>query len=85
LPVQSRGPTTVTKVSLMARAPAQHVANGQKNRDIADKLCISELTVEAHLKSILQKLGADDRTRDARLVDARPRQVERPREISECR
>jgi DNA-binding NarL/FixJ family response regulator len=40
----------------------QHVANGQKNRDIADQLCISEHTVKAHLKSILEKLGADDRT-----------------------
>ena len=33
----------------------QHVANGQKNRDIADKLCISEHTVKAHLKSILRE------------------------------
>jgi DNA-binding NarL/FixJ family response regulator len=40
----------------------QHVANGQRNRDIADTLCISEHTVKAHLKSILEKLGADDRT-----------------------
>jgi DNA-binding NarL/FixJ family response regulator len=40
----------------------QHVANGRKNRDIADQLCISEHTVKAHLKSILEKLGANDRT-----------------------
>ncbi|HEY1946736.1 MAG TPA: LuxR C-terminal-related transcriptional regulator [Bryobacteraceae bacterium] len=46
------------------------VANGQKNRDIADKLCISEHTVKAHLKSILEKLGADDRT-DAAAIGLR--------------
>jgi DNA-binding NarL/FixJ family response regulator len=40
----------------------QHVANGQRNRVIGDKLCISEHTVKAHIKSILEKLGANDRT-----------------------
>jgi DNA-binding NarL/FixJ family response regulator len=40
----------------------QHVANGRTNRDIGEKLCISEHTVKAHLKSILEKLAANDRT-----------------------
>jgi DNA-binding NarL/FixJ family response regulator len=40
----------------------QHVAEGNRNRDIADKLFISEGTVKVHLKHIMEKLGANDRT-----------------------
>src|SRR5262245_7220252 len=38
------------------------LARGNRNRDIADKLFISEQTVKAHLKHIMAKLGANDRT-----------------------
>ena len=40
----------------------QQIANGRKNRDIADKLFISEHTVKVHIKHIMEKLGAGDRT-----------------------
>jgi DNA-binding NarL/FixJ family response regulator len=40
----------------------QQVASGNANKIIADKLFISEDTVKAHMKSILSKLGANDRT-----------------------
>jgi DNA-binding NarL/FixJ family response regulator len=40
----------------------QQVATGNANKMIADKLSISEDTVKAHMKSILSKLGANDRT-----------------------
>jgi DNA-binding NarL/FixJ family response regulator len=40
----------------------QQVAAGNANKIIADKLSISEDTVKAHMKSILSKLGANDRT-----------------------
>lgn len=40
----------------------QHIAGGNRNRDIADKLFISEETVKAHIKHIMEKLGANDRT-----------------------
>lgn len=35
---------------------------GNRNRDIGDRLFISEETVKAHMKHILEKLGASDRT-----------------------
>ena len=38
------------------------VAAGNRNRDIAEKLCIAEGTVKGHLKHIVTKLGARDRT-----------------------
>jgi DNA-binding NarL/FixJ family response regulator len=40
----------------------QLVKLGNRNRDIANRLFISEETVKAHIKHILEKLGASDRT-----------------------
>jgi DNA-binding NarL/FixJ family response regulator len=40
----------------------QHVATGSANKIIADRLSISEDTVKAHMKNILSKLAANDRT-----------------------
>lgn len=40
----------------------QQVAAGNRNRDIADKLSIAEETVKVHIKHIMEKLGASDRT-----------------------
>jgi DNA-binding NarL/FixJ family response regulator len=40
----------------------RHVAGGNRNRDIAEKLFIAEETVKAHMKHIMEKLGASDRT-----------------------
>jgi DNA-binding NarL/FixJ family response regulator len=40
----------------------RHIAGGNRNRDIADKLFIAEHTVKAHMKHIMEKLGASDRT-----------------------
>lgn len=38
------------------------IAEGNRNKDIADKLFISEETVKVHVKHIMDKLGAKDRT-----------------------
>lgn len=40
----------------------QKVAGGNRNRDIAELLFISEETVKVHVKHIMDKLGARDRT-----------------------
>jgi DNA-binding NarL/FixJ family response regulator len=40
----------------------QEVAGGNRNRDIAGRLFITEETVKVHIKHIMEKLGAKDRT-----------------------
>jgi len=40
----------------------RHVAAGNRNRDIAERLYIAEETVKVHMKHIMGKLGANDRT-----------------------
>jgi DNA-binding NarL/FixJ family response regulator len=48
---------TGREIEVLAR-----LCDGNRNRDIAEILCISEETVKVHMKGILQKLGARDRT-----------------------
>ena len=40
----------------------QQIAGGNRNRDIGERLFISEETVKVHIKHIMDKLGASDRT-----------------------
>jgi len=40
----------------------QLIGNGLKNKQLADELSISENTVNFHIKNIVDKLGANDRT-----------------------
>lgn len=40
----------------------QLIRDGYKNKQIADQLSISENTVNFHIKNIVEKLGANDRT-----------------------
>jgi DNA-binding NarL/FixJ family response regulator len=40
----------------------QLIASGNPNKLVADKLSVSEDTIKMHVKSILSKLGANDRT-----------------------
>ncbi|HLJ44635.1 MAG TPA: response regulator transcription factor [Bryobacteraceae bacterium] len=54
----------ISEDSLTAReiGVLKEVAGGNRNRDIAELLHISEETVKVHLKHIMDKLGAKDRT-----------------------
>ena len=40
----------------------RHLAGGNRNRDIAKLLFIAEDTVKVHMRHIMGKLGASDRT-----------------------
>lgn len=40
----------------------ERIAGGNRNRDIAEQLFISEETVKVHIKHLMEKLGATDRT-----------------------
>jgi DNA-binding NarL/FixJ family response regulator len=40
----------------------RHVAAGQANKQIAAQLSISEETVKAHIRNVMAKLNANDRT-----------------------
>ena len=41
------------------------VAAGYANKDISDKLCISERTVKNHLSNVFKKIDCSDRTQAA--------------------
>ena len=49
----------------------RHVAEGNRNRDIAGRLFISEQTVKVHLRHIMGKLGANDRTQSVAIAARR--------------
>jgi DNA-binding NarL/FixJ family response regulator len=49
----------------------RHVAEGERNRDIGEKLSIAEETVKVHLKRIMDKLGARDRTHSVSIAARR--------------
>jgi DNA-binding NarL/FixJ family response regulator len=49
----------------------QHLAAGNRNRDIAAKLFIAEETVKVHVKHIMDKLRANDRTQSVTIAAQR--------------
>jgi DNA-binding NarL/FixJ family response regulator len=51
-----------TKLTRREIEVLQLIAAGNSNKSLADKLSVSEETVKMHVKNILSKLGANDRT-----------------------
>jgi DNA-binding NarL/FixJ family response regulator len=49
----------------------RHVAAGNRNREIGERLFIAEETVKVHLKHIMSKLGANDRTHSVTIATRR--------------
>ena len=59
---RSRGSATgTTELSAREQEIAELVAEGQKNREIAAALFLSEKTIEKHLSKIYSKLGVSGR------------------------
>ncbi len=57
-----RSGVAATELSARELEVLKLVAQGKRNREIADDLFLSEKTVKAHVSSILRKLNAEDRT-----------------------
>jgi DNA-binding NarL/FixJ family response regulator len=49
----------------------EYVAAGKRNREIGERLFISEETVKVHLKRLMAKLGAKDRTHAVAIANSR--------------
>jgi DNA-binding NarL/FixJ family response regulator len=49
----------------------RHVAAGNRNREIGERMFIAEDTVKVHLKHIMNKLGANDRTHSVTIATRR--------------
>jgi len=56
---------TVASLTAREREVALLLADGLANRAIADRLSVSERTVETHVRNLLSKLGLENRTQVA--------------------
>jgi NarL family two-component system response regulator LiaR len=58
-------PDELKELTEREREVLEYIAQGYTNREIAEKMVISEKTVKTHVSNLLDKLNLDDRTRAA--------------------
>ncbi len=66
-PVPAVQPVVPTNMTRREVEILELIAQGLSNREIADKLCVSENTVKTHCSRVFEKLGAKRRTQAVQL------------------
>jgi DNA-binding response OmpR family regulator len=61
-PIMARQQPMQDMLSSRERDVLQHLCKGESNAEIGEALCISQETVKSHVKALLNKLKAKDRT-----------------------
>jgi DNA-binding NarL/FixJ family response regulator len=74
----SAGPNAWTLLSARVAQVARAVSAGRSNKEVADKMFISERTVKAHLGAIFEKLGVRDRLQLVLRLAASPEPASAP-------